>query len=70
MLDYWVLDVPDEHETRYLLCCEHLEPVPDRKEELIERRRLDTEFEMKDLDMMHYFLGMEVWHNVDGIFLG
>ena len=25
---------------------------------------------MKDLDMMHYFLGMEVWQNVDGIFLG
>ena len=25
---------------------------------------------MKDLDMMHYFLGMEVWQNIDGIFLG
>ena len=24
---------------------------------------------MKNLDMMHYFLGMEVWQNVDGIFL-
>ena len=24
---------------------------------------------MKDLGMMHYFLGMEVWHNEDGIFL-
>ena len=24
-------------------------------------RRLAAEFEMKDLDMMHYFLGMEVW---------
>ena len=32
-------------------------------EELIEdaRRRLATEFEMKYLGMMHYFLGMEVW---------
>ena len=28
--DDWVLDVPDKHETRYLLCYEHLEPVPDR----------------------------------------
>ena len=25
---------------------------------------------MKDFDMMHYFLGMEVWKNVDGIYLG
>ena len=41
-------------------------------EELITdaRRRLAIEFEMKDLGMMHYFLGMEVWHSVDGTFLG
>ena len=25
---------------------------------------------MKDLGMMHYFLGMEVWYSTDGIFLG
>ena len=30
------------------------------------RRRLAFEFEMKDLDMMHYFLGMEVWQNLNG----
>ena len=24
---------------------------------------------MKNLDMMHYFLGMEVWQSADGIFL-
>ena len=24
----WVLDVPDEYKTRYLLCCEHIEPDP------------------------------------------
>ena len=33
------------------------------------KRNLATEFEMKDLGMMHYFLGMEVWYNVDGISL-
>ena len=33
------------------------------EEELITdaKRRLSIEFEMKDLGMMHYFLGMEVW---------
>ena len=25
---------------------------------------------MKDLGMMHYFLGMEVWQNTNGISLG
>ena len=42
------------------------------KEELIKiaRRRLFAKFEMKDLGMMHYFLGMEVRQNADGIFLG
>ena len=34
------------------------------------KRNLDAEFEMKDLGMMHYFLGMEVWLCADGIFLG
>ena len=33
------------------------------------KRKLDAEFEMKDLGMMHYFLGMEVWQNADGISL-
>ena len=32
----------------------------------VARRRLAAEFEMKDLDMMHYLLGMEVWHNLPG----
>ena len=34
------------------------------------KRNIAAEFEMKDLGMMHYFLGMEVWQNVDGISLG
>ena len=33
------------------------------------KRNLATDLEM-DLGMMHYFLGMEVWHNADGISLG
>ena len=41
------------------------------EEELITdaRRRLATEFELKGLDMMHYFLSMEVWQSADRIFL-
>ena len=34
------------------------------------KRKLAAEFEMKDLGIMHYFLGMEVWQSRDGIFLG
>ena len=33
------------------------------------KRKLTVEFEMKDLGMMHYFLGMEVSQNADGISL-
>ena len=34
------------------------------------KRRLSGEFEMKELGMMNYFLGIEVWQSADGIFLG
>ena len=42
------------------------------EDELIEdaKRRLDTDFEMKYLGMMHYLLGMEACQSADGIFLG
>ena len=44
-----------------LLYVDALFPIGD--EELITdaRGRLATEFEMKELGMMYYFLGMEVW---------
>jgi hypothetical protein len=33
------------------------------------KRKLTTEFEMKDLGPMHYFLGLEVWQSLKKIFL-
>ena len=33
------------------------------------KRKLAAEFEMKDVGMMHYFLGLEVWQSPDEIFL-
>jgi hypothetical protein len=33
------------------------------------KRALTSKFEMKDLGMMHYFLGLEVWQRTDEVFL-
>jgi hypothetical protein len=33
------------------------------------KKRLALEFEMKDLGLMHYFLGLGVWQSAERIFL-
>ena len=42
-----------------------------REERLIAecKRELTSKFEMKDLGLMHYFLGLEIWQRNDEIFL-
>jgi hypothetical protein len=33
------------------------------------KKKLNAEFEMKDLGLMHYFLGLEVWQSPEKTFL-
>jgi hypothetical protein len=42
-----------------------------REEKFIAKceKRLSSEFEMKDLGLMHYFFGLEVWQSPERIFL-
>jgi hypothetical protein len=42
-----------------------------REENLITKckKKLTAEFEMKDLGLMHYYLGLEVWQSPEKIFL-
>ena len=40
------------------------------EKQIMERKKkLAEEFEMKYLGLMHYFLGLEVWKRLEGIFL-
>jgi hypothetical protein len=34
------------------------------------KKELASEFDMKDLGLMHYYLGLEVWNKRDEVFLG
>jgi len=33
------------------------------------KNSLQKQFEMTDLDTLHYFLGLQIWHMANGIFL-
>ena len=53
------------------LMASNLKLLSDASSEAIDdtKRKLAAKFKMKDLGMMHYFLGMEVWQNANGISL-
>jgi hypothetical protein len=52
-----------------LLYVDDLFLIGDEKLIAESKRMLVVEYEMKDLGMMHYFLGLEVWHRPSEIFL-
>ena len=52
-----------------LLYVDDLFLTGNEKQIMESKKKLAKEFEMKDLGLMHYFLGLEVWKNSEGIFL-
>src|SRR5713226_1386284 len=60
--------VEDEH-VILLLYVDDLFLTRNEKHIMESKKKLAEEFEMKDLGLMHYFLGLEVWQSSEGIFL-
>ena len=52
-----------------LLYVDDLFLTGNEKQIMESKKKLVEEFEMKDLRLMHYFLGLEVWQSLEGIFL-
>ena len=61
--------VVDGDQVILLLYVDDLFLTSEEKLILDSKRKLATEFEMKDLGMMHYFLGLEVWQKPGEIVL-
>ena len=52
-----------------LLYVDDLFLTGNEKQIMESKKKLAKEFEMKYLGLMHYFLGLEVWQSLEGIFL-
>ena len=61
--------VMDDDPVIFLLYVDDLFLTGNDKQIVECKKKLTTEFEMKDLGLTHYFLGLEVWQNPEGIFL-
>ena len=59
--------IEDEH-VILLLYVDDLFLTGNEKQIVECKKKLTEEFYMKDLELMHYFLGLEVWKNSKGIF--
>ena len=62
-------EVADGNQETLLLYMDDLFQTGEEKLILDSKRKLATEFEMKDLGTMHDFLGLEVWQKPRGIML-
>ena len=63
------LKVVEDELVILLLYVDDLSLTGNEKQVMESKKKLAEEFEMKDLGLMHYFLGLEVWQSSEGIFL-
>ena len=61
--------VMDDESFILLLYVDDLFLIGNEKQIVACKKKLAEEFEMKYLGLMHYFLGLEIWQNSEGIFL-
>ena len=64
------LKVVEDKPVILLLYVDDLFLTRNEKQVMESKKKLAEEFEMKDLGLMHYFLGLEVWQSSEGIFVG
>ena len=63
------LKVVEDEPVILLLYVDDLFLTGKEKQIMESKKKLAEEFEMKDLGLMHYFLGLGVWQSLEGIFL-
>ena len=63
------LKVVEDEPIIQLLYVDDLFLTGNKKQIMESKKKLVEEFEMKDLGLTHYFLGLEVWQSSEGIFL-
>ena len=63
------LKIVEDEPVILLLYVDDLFLTGNKKQIVESKKNLANEFEMKDLGLMHYFLGLEVWKSSEGIFL-